>query len=83
MIAPLHQIDPDAVVSRKSGSWSVYHCDSALVKRDGHSYIAVALRQGTHGSEWLGRIITVLDSVIVRDGSVAVGRPVVGNRQIR
>jgi beta-lactamase class A len=82
-VRALHRIDPDAAVSRKSGSWSTYHCDSALVQREGHSYIAVALRQGSNGSQWLGRIITELDRVIVREDSVAGGRSVVGNRQIR
>ncbi len=41
-VRALRKIDPNAAVSRKSGSWSTYHCDSALVQRDGHSYIAVA-----------------------------------------
>jgi beta-lactamase class A len=81
-VRALRKIDPDAAVSRKSGSWSIYHCDSALVQRDGHRYIAVALRQGSNDSEWLGRIITKLDSVIVRDDSVADGRSVGGSRLI-
>jgi beta-lactamase class A len=82
-VRALRKIDPDAAVSRKSGSWSTYHCDSALVQRDGHSYIAVALRQGANGSSWLGRIITKLDSVIVRGDSVADGRSVGEIRLIR
>jgi beta-lactamase class A len=79
----LREIDPDAAVSRKSGSWSIYHCDSALVQREGHSYIAVALSESANGSQWLGRIITELDRVILRDDSLADGRSVSENRLVR
>ena len=82
-VRALRHIDPDAAVSRKSGSWSTYHCDSVLVQREGHSYIAVALRQGSNGSHWLGRIITELDRMIVRDDAVVGLRSVVENRLIR
>ena len=64
----LHRIDPDAAVSRKSGSWSTYHSDSVLVERDGHRYIAVVLADGAKGSTWLGQIITRLDEIVTAKG---------------
>jgi beta-lactamase class A len=82
-IRALREIDPNAAVSRKSGSWSTYHCDSALVQREGYSYIAVALSDSSNGSQWLGRIITALDGAVVRDGSMADGRSVGESRLIR
>ncbi len=82
-VRALRQIDPDAAVSRKSGSWSTYHSDSVLVERDGHHYIAVALSHNAKGSQWLGRIITELDALLVREGSVADHRPVGANQAVR
>jgi len=68
-VRALRQIDPDAAVSRKSGSWSTFHSDSVLVERDGHRYIAVALSNNSNGSKWLGSIITELDTLIVRNAT--------------
>jgi len=70
-VRALKQIDPDAAVSRKSGSWSTFHSDSVLVERDGHRYIAVALSDNANGAQWLGRIIVELDALIDRDGFTA------------
>jgi len=66
-VRALRKIDPDAAISRKSGSWSTYHSDSVLVERGGHRYIAVALSNNAKGSQWLGRIITKLDALLVPD----------------
>ncbi len=49
---------------RKSGSWRTYHSDSALVSRDGHTYIAVALSNSEQGGQWMGEIIVALDDII-------------------
>ncbi len=73
-VRALREIDPEAAVSRKSGSWSTYHSDSVLVERDGHRYIAVALSNHANGSQWLGRIITKFDALIVGDASLAARR---------
>jgi beta-lactamase class A len=82
-VKALRQIDPAAAVSRKSGSWSTYHSDSVLVERDGHRYIAVALSNNAKGSQWLGRIITKLDALLVSDESAADQRPISANQASR
>ncbi len=50
---------------RKSGSWRTYHSDSALVSRDGRTYIAVALSNASEGGKWMGDIIVALDHIII------------------
>jgi beta-lactamase class A len=70
-VRALRQIDPDAAIARKSGSWSTYHSDSALVERDGHRYIAVALCNNPTKTRWLGSIITKLDALLIPDASAA------------
>jgi beta-lactamase class A len=82
-VRALRQIDPEAAVSRKSGSWSTFHSDSVLVERDGHRYIAVALSNNAKGSQWLGRIITKLDALLVPDETAAEQRPVSANQVAR
>jgi len=49
-VRALRQIDPEAAVSRKSGSWSTFHSDSVLVERDGHRYIAVVLSNNSNSA---------------------------------
>ncbi len=51
---------------RKSGSWKRWHADSAIVERDGHKYVAVALAQHPHGGNWLSQLIVPLDDLIFR-----------------
>jgi beta-lactamase class A len=82
-VRALRKIDPEAAVSRKSGSWSTYHSDSVLVERDGHHYIAVALSNNADGSQWLGRIITELDALLDRDESAADQRSLGANQAVR
>jgi len=82
-VKALRQIDPNAAVSRKSGSWSTFHSDSVLVERDGHRYIAVVLSNNAKGSQWLGRIITKLDALLVSDETAADQRPVSANQAAR
>ncbi|HXV35901.1 MAG TPA: serine hydrolase, partial [Myxococcota bacterium] len=78
-VRALREIDPEAAVSRKSGSWSTFHSDSVLVERDGHRYIAVALSDDADGSAWLGRLVADFDALIVGDSTVAGRRaPEVG-----
>lgn len=64
-VAGLRRACPQARVYRKSGSWSVYHSDSALVEHDGRAYIAVALTQDKNGARWLEEIITAMDELIM------------------
>jgi beta-lactamase class A len=82
-VRALRRIDPDAAVSRKSGSWSTYHSDSVLVEREGHRYIAVVLSNNSKGSQWLGRIITKLDGLLDADASVADHRSVGAIQPVR
>jgi beta-lactamase class A len=82
-VKALRQIDPNAAVSRKSGSWSTFHSDSVLVERDGHRYIAVVLSNNAKGSQWLGRIITKLDALLVSDETAADQRPISANQAAR
>ncbi len=74
-VRALRRIDPEAEISRKSGSWSTYHSDSALIERDDHRYIAVVLADGAKGATWLAQIITRLDAIITAPGSLAEVRP--------
>jgi beta-lactamase class A len=60
----LRELDPQATLWRKSGTWGSFHSDSALVERDGRSYIAVALSDDARGGEWLSRLIVAFDGII-------------------
>jgi beta-lactamase class A len=60
----LNRIDPTAALFRKSGSWSTYHSDSAIIEHDGRKYIAVVLSNDKNGAAWLDQIITALDNII-------------------
>ncbi|EMG36474.1 beta-lactamase class A [Desulfocurvibacter africanus PCS] len=64
-VAGLRKTCPTARVYRKSGSWSVYHSDSALVEHDGRTYIAVALTADPDGSRWLEQLITAMDELVM------------------
>jgi beta-lactamase class A len=67
-VKALRQIAPRMRLFRKSGSWRTYHSDSALVERDGHSYIAVALSDDPQGADWLARLIVALDGIVIPSG---------------
>ena len=82
-VRALRKIDPEAAISRKSGSWSTFHSDSVLVERDGHHYIAVALSNNADGSKWLGHIITKLDALLDRDSSAEDQRSLGANQAVR
>lgn len=53
-----------AEMFRKSGTWKIYHSDSALIKHNGHSYIAVALTESTRGEAILQNLIVGIDQMI-------------------
>ena len=59
---------PRAVLFRKSGSWSTYHSDSVLVERGDRAYIAVALSDDPHGSQWMEQIIVALHRIVIPAG---------------
>jgi beta-lactamase class A len=53
-----------AEMFRKSGTWRVYHSDSALIKHNGHTYIAVALTESSRGEQILQSLIVGIDQMI-------------------
>lgn len=55
---------PESRIYRKSGTWKQYHCDSAIIEHDGHSYIAVALAKSPLGGKWLSNLIVAMDNLI-------------------
>ncbi len=64
-VAGLEAVRPSAAVYRKSGTWRNFHADGALVeRRDGSSYIAVALSTRAEGRDWFPRIIIAMDRLI-------------------
>lgn len=67
-VAGLEKVHPDSAIYRKSGTWQDYHCDSALIERDGRVYIAVALAKDPAGGEWLSRLIVEMDNIVFSNG---------------
>src|SRR6266481_4901033 len=51
-------------IYRKSGTWSRYHADAALVEHGGRSYIAVALMEDENGGRIFPQLIQRLDDLI-------------------
>jgi beta-lactamase class A len=66
---------PDSKLYRKSGTWQDFHSDSALIEREGHRYIAVALSQSPEGGRWLSELIVALDNLVCRPGTWAPKPP--------
>jgi beta-lactamase class A len=64
-VKALRHISPRMTLYRKSGSWRTYHSDSALVSRNGKTYIAVALSNSPEGGQWMGKIITKFDEIVM------------------
>jgi beta-lactamase class A len=59
------QVQPDAKIHRKGGTWRNFHSDAALVIRpDGAAYIAVGLSESEHGREWLTNVAIAMDGLI-------------------
>jgi beta-lactamase class A len=57
---------PGYEIYRKSGTWSKWHADAALIERGGKKYIAVALMEDPHGGEIFPKLIQKMDSLIDR-----------------
>jgi beta-lactamase class A len=57
---------PDSRIYRKSGTWQNYHADAALVERDGHKYVAVALLESptTSSQGVFASLIVRLDDLV-------------------
>ena len=57
---------PESRNYRKSGTWTQYHSDSAIIEHDGRRYIAVALAKSPLGGKWLSDLIVAMDDLIVK-----------------
>ena len=53
-----------STIYRKSGSWSEWHGDAALVEREDKRYVAIALFHATDGEKRLQQLILSLDDCI-------------------
>ena len=56
---------PGVRLYRKSGTWSDWHSDSAIVEAGASKYIVVALAKHPKGAGWLTRLIRPLHDLIV------------------
>jgi len=65
---------PNAKIFRKSGSWSRWHADSALVEADGHKYIIVGLAEDRRGGVWLSKMIKSIHTFMVPAKVASVSR---------
>lgn len=52
-------------IFRKSGSWSTFHSDSALVRKDDRAYVIVALADDPGGGRWLEKLAAPLHQLAV------------------
>ncbi len=73
-VAGLNIHRPGSAIYRKSGTWSTYHADSAIVERDGRRYIAVAMANDPAGGRWLSELIVALDDLIFDPENIAHDR---------
>jgi beta-lactamase class A len=61
----LDQVAPDAKVYRKSGSWSSFHADVALVQGPNRNYIITALVDDPKGEQICRNLAAVLDNMLI------------------
>jgi beta-lactamase class A len=54
-------------IYRKSGTWSKFHADGALIEHGDKKYIAVALMENEHGAEVFPKLIQKMDALIVNE----------------
>ena len=59
----LDRVAPQAKVYRKSGSWSVYHADCALVQGPDRNYIMTALVEDPGGEQIIRELGAVMDKL--------------------
>lgn len=60
----LDRIAPNATVYRKSGSWSVFHADVAMVQGPERNYIMTALVEDPAGEQICRELAEVLDGLV-------------------
>ena len=56
---------PEAKIFRKSGTWSRWHADSALIESQDTKYIVVGLTEDTNGGEWLSSMIKPIHEMMI------------------
>jgi beta-lactamase class A len=62
----IQQIDPNAKLYRKSGTWQNYHSDSILVWGEGwRKYILVALIEDPNGEAIIRKLLPVVEEVLI------------------
>ena len=66
---------PGVKIYRKSGTWSRWHADSAIVEDGKYKFIVVALAESPKGGSWLSNMITPLHDLIVPVKVAAVAGP--------
>jgi beta-lactamase class A len=52
-------------VARKSGTWTTFHSDSALIDHHGHRYILVAVADAPEAEAWLRTLAPLVDDLIM------------------
>ena len=60
----LDRVAPNAKVYRKSGSWSVYHADCAMVQGPNRNYIMTALVEDADGEQIIRDLGAVMDRLV-------------------
>lgn len=73
-----------STICRKSGSWSHWHGDAALVQREGRRYVAVALCESDAGGSILENLILQLDDCVgdcSAPASTPTSQPTASNTQ--
>ena len=60
----LDRVAPNAKVYRKSGSWSVYHADCAMVQGPNRNYIMTALVEDAGGEQIIRDLGAVMDRLV-------------------
>ena len=67
-VSVLDRVAPDAKVYRKSGTWSTWHTDSALVWDEDRRYIVVALAEDAGGESMLRELMLKIDTALTAKG---------------
>lgn len=67
-VSVLDRVAPNAKVYRKSGTWSTWHTDSALVWDEDRRYIVVALAEDAGGESMLRELMLKIDSALTAKG---------------
>lgn len=78
----IERCDPEAVVCRKSGTWSRWHGDAALIESERKRYAAVALVESGDGNRLLEDLIVALDACIERRDSLSPDRALLASAAV-